>query len=122
MKKGFAFVLACALLLACALPAFAVPEAESFGAYKHVFIIGVDGAGGFFGRADTPEFNRIFSSGAVTCTAAAETVTVSAENWGAILCGVSYLAHGIDNGRTCAAQPCSRWRAAPFPTRRLPPS
>lgn len=71
---------------------------ESFGAYKHVFIIGIDGAGGFFDRADTPAFDRIFAKGAVSLTAEAETETVSAQNWGAILCGVSCFTHGITNG------------------------
>ena len=98
IKRALAALLALFFVLSCALPAFAAPESDSFGAYKHVFIIGVDGAGGFFKQADTPEFDRIFASGAVTYTARAETVTISAENWGAILSGVSYLTHGLDNG------------------------
>ncbi len=102
MKKSAAVLLALCLLFACALPVFAASEDDSFGAYKHVFIIGVDGAGGFFKQADTPEFDRIFADGAATYSAAAETVTVSAENWGAILCGVSCFVHGIDNGRAAS--------------------
>ena len=98
MKRTAVVILSIILLLAFATPVFATPEADSFGAYKHVFIIGVDGAGGFFKKTGTPEFDRIFKDGAVTYTASAETVTVSAENWGAILCGVSYFVHGIDNG------------------------
>ena len=98
IKRVFAVLLALFLTIACALPAFAAQDPDSFGAYKHVFIIGVDGAGGFFKQADTPQFDRIFASGAVSYTARAETVTISAENWGAILSGVSYLTHGLNNG------------------------
>ena len=96
MKKAFAVVLSILLALCCVSPAFAAPE-TSFGAYEHVFIFGVDGAGGFFDRVDTPNFDRIFENGAVTYTARAETSTISAQNWGSILCGVSHLRHLITN-------------------------
>ncbi len=98
MKRIASLLLALLFLFVCALPAMGATAQESFGAYKHVFIIGIDGAGGFFDRADTPEFDRIFANGARTLTAEAETVTVSAQNWGAILCGVSCFTHGISNG------------------------
>ena len=103
MKKTIS-VLLCVLLAAlCAVPALAANEtAGSFGAYKHVFIIGVDGAGRFFEEADTPNFDRIFADGAVDHTARAETITVSAQNWGSILTGVSYLQHGMTNDSTGA--------------------
>ncbi|MCR5041392.1 MAG: alkaline phosphatase [Clostridia bacterium] len=104
MKKTAAAIISILLLVTFALPAFAAQEDGTFGAYKHVFIIGVDGAGGFFRQADTPEFDRIFASGAVDYAASAETVTISAENWGAILCGVSSMAHGLDNGRVAAEE------------------
>ncbi len=64
MKKVFCILLSILLLASCAVPAFASGEdavgKASFGAYKHVYIIGIDGAGRFFKDADTPNFDRIF--------------------------------------------------------------
>ena len=101
MKKLLCCLLSVLLVAACAVPAFAADAADdSFGAYKRVFIIGVDGAGRFFKDADTPNFDRIFKDGAVDYTARAETITVSAQNWGSILTGVSYLKHGLTNDIT----------------------
>ena len=101
MKKLLCCLLSLLLVAACVLPAFAADTGDSsFGAYKRVFIIGVDGAGRFFNEADTPNFDRIFKDGAVDYTARAETVTVSAQNWGSILTGVSYLQHGLTNEKT----------------------
>ena len=31
--------------------------------YKHVVVIGIDGAGAFIREADTPHFDRIFAEG-----------------------------------------------------------
>lgn len=104
MKKIISLLLSVLMITACAIPAFAADASGSFGAYKHVYIIGVDGAGRFFKDANTPNFDRIFADGAVDYTARAETVTVSAENWGAMLTGVSYLRHGLTNGSTGAAE------------------
>ena len=99
MKKVLSIVLSALLLFCCAAPALAAgDDTASFGGYKHVFIMGVDGAGRFFKDADTPNFDRIFKDGAVDYTARAETVTVSAQNWGSILTGVSYDTHGFSNG------------------------
>ena len=104
MKKCISVFLCLALLCVCALPASAggtiKSGADSFGAYERVFIVGVDGAGRFFRDADTPNFDRIFADGAVDYTARAETITVSAQNWGAILTGVSFLKHGMTNDST----------------------
>ena len=98
MKKCISVFLSVVLLALCAVPALADGEkSASFGAYDHVFIIGVDGAGHFFDTVDTPEFDRIFADGAVTYAARAETVTVSAQNWGSILTGVSFLRHLMTN-------------------------
>ena len=103
MKKYIAVLLSLVLFALCAVPALAgvedpaEAESASFGAYDCVFIIGVDGAGRFFDTVDTPEFDRIFADGAVTCGARAEIITTSAQNWGAILTGVSYLRHGMTN-------------------------
>ena len=104
MKKIISLLLSVLMITACAIPSFAEDASGSFRAYKHVYIIGVDGAGRFFKDANTPNFDRIFADGAVDYTARAETVTVSAENWGAMLTGVSYLRHGLTNGSTGAAE------------------
>ena len=101
MKKLLCCLLSLLLVAACVLPAFAADAADdSFGAYKRVFIIGVDGAGRFFKDANTPNFDRIFKDGAVDYTARAETITVSAQNWGSMLTGVSYMSHGLTNDIT----------------------
>lgn len=98
MKKWFALGLCLLLTALLIVPSFgAVADSGSFGAYAHVVILGVDGAGRFFGETDTPNFDRIFQNGAVDHTARAETITISAQNWGSILCGVSYLRHGLTN-------------------------
>ena len=100
MKKILCVLLSIALIALCVTPALAANSDDSYGAYDHVFIIGVDGAGRFFKDADTPNFDRIFADGAVDYTARAETITVSAQNWGAMLTGVSYMSHGLTNDIT----------------------
>ena len=102
MKKVISVLLSLLLVALCVSPAFAAEQEDTFGAYDHVFIIGVDGAGRFFKDADTPNFDRIFAEGAVDYTARAETITISAQNWGSILTGVSYLQHGMTNDSTGA--------------------
>lgn len=106
MKKIVSILLCLALSGLCVLPAAAagtLASDGSFGAYERVFILGVDGAGRFFRDADTPNFDRIFADGAVDYTARAEIVTVSAQNWGSILTGVSCIRHGMTNNSTGAA-------------------
>ena len=81
---------------------------NSFGAYKHVFIIGVDGAGAAFGKTSTPNFDRIFSNYAYRHDANTEYSTVSAQNWGAIMMGVSYKTHGLTNDILASKQRSSK--------------
>lgn len=110
MKKLLAVLLSVLLACLCMAPAYASGEtpaqthSDSFGAYDHVFIIGVDGAGRFFKDVNTPNFDRIFADGAVDYTARTEMVTVSAQNWGSILSGVSYLRHGLTNDKAGETQ------------------
>ena len=73
------------------------PEEEKPLVYKHVAIIGVDGAGTFFNQTDTPNMDKIFANGATTYTATAEIPTISAQNWGSILHGVACDIHGFTN-------------------------
>ena len=65
--------------------------------YKHVVIIGVDGAGAFFRNANTPNIDAIFENGAITYDCLAADPTISAECWGSLLHGVEPSAHGITN-------------------------
>ena len=84
MKKIVSVLLALALLFTFSLPAFAAKkdeESPSFGTYKHVFIIGVDGAGKFFEPADTPNFDRIFAHGYINYAVRTEVASDSGPNW-----------------------------------------
>jgi len=102
MKKLISISLCLVLLLLCSAPAYAADDKAdaTFGAYQHVFIIGVDGAGRFFRDVDTPNFDRIFANGAVDYVARTEVPTDSGPNWGSILTGVSYFKHKIHNGNS----------------------
>ena len=105
---GIACALAVALIAAAVVPPITARSAwssASFGAYKHVFIIGVDGAGGSaFERFDTPNFDRIFKNGAVSHTVRTEVPSDSGPNWASILTGVSYFKHYIHNGSSGEVQ------------------
>ncbi|MBQ6266936.1 MAG: alkaline phosphatase family protein [Clostridia bacterium] len=100
MKKAVAVLLSLLLVFSCAGLAFAQESKPGFGDYEHVFIIGVDGAGGAFGQVDTPNFDRIFADNAYTHNGKAEYLTISAQNWGSILTGVDYETHGFTNDST----------------------
>lgn len=73
-------------------------HAEEPYVYKRVVLLGVDGCGAFFKNADTPNMDRIFDGGAITHKMKAETPSSSAPCWGAMLHGVTYAVHRIDNG------------------------
>lgn len=81
--------------------------------YRHVIVVGVDGAGRFFREADTPSFDRIFRDGSVTYRAYASNPSISAECWGSMLTGVSPKVHGLTNS-VVAAEPYPE--NSPFPT------
>lgn len=65
--------------------------------YKHVIVMGIDGAGAFIKAADTPHFDRIFARGAVTYRGLASNPTISAECWGSMLLGVGPEVHKLKN-------------------------
>jgi len=65
--------------------------------YDHVIVIGVDGAGAFFKDAVTPNFDRIFTPGAITYSALSSNPPISAECWGSMLIGTSPKVHGLTN-------------------------
>lgn len=66
--------------------------------YKHVIVLGIDGAGAFIKDADTPHFDRIFAESAVTYSALSSNPTISAECWGSMLLGVGPEVHKLTNG------------------------
>lgn len=100
MKKVISLLLCIVLAFACVTTAFAADSEDSFGAYKHVYIIGWDGSGAAWGNYDTPNFDRIFADGAVRYDCMGEMPTISAQNWGSILCGVACDVHGFTNDNT----------------------
>lgn len=65
--------------------------------YSHVTVLGIDGAGAFIKTADTPNFDRIFSKGAVTYKALSSKPSISAECWGSMLLGVGPEIHKLTN-------------------------
>lgn len=67
--------------------------------YSHIIVIGVDGAGSWFKKADTPVFDKIFENGAVTYKALSSKPTISAECWGSMLIGVGPEVHKLTNRR-----------------------
>lgn len=69
----------------------------SFGAYKHVIILGVDGAGAFFGPGVTPNTYQIFKGAASSYTARCATPSISAQCWGSMLHGVPPVCHRLTN-------------------------
>ena len=97
-KKSISVFLAAIMLLTLVPLAAASQTAEGFGDYERVFIIGVDGAGAAWDKTDTPNIDRIFKDNAMRLNCRSEYVTVSAQNWGSILCGVAYDVHGFTNG------------------------
>ena len=68
--------------------------------YKHVVIIGVDGAGAYFQQASTPNLDAIFAGGAKTYTCQAATPSMSAQGWANLLHGVTPAYHGCTNNNT----------------------
>ncbi|MCL1951378.1 MAG: alkaline phosphatase family protein [Oscillospiraceae bacterium] len=65
--------------------------------YKRVAILGVDGAGNFFSRTETPCMDELFADGAVTYNAMSALPTISAQCWGSMLLGVEPEIHGLTN-------------------------
>lgn len=71
--------------------------------YKHVIVIGVDGAGRFFRQAETSNIDRIFAKGAVTYDMLTSKPTISAQCWGSMLHGVTAGVHGLTNAIVAAS-------------------
>lgn len=86
--------------------------------YSHIVVIGVDGAGAWVKDADTPNFDRIFESGAVTYNALSSKPTISAECWGSMLIGVGPEIHKLTN-RKVSILPYPIWSKNPTVFRRI---
>lgn len=86
--------------------------------YSHVIVIGVDGAGAWFKDADTPNFDRVFSNGAVTFKALSSKPTISAECWGSMLIGVGPEVHKLTNKKV-SLLPYPVWSKFPTVFRRI---
>lgn len=65
--------------------------------YKHVVVVGIDGAGNFYKDADTPAIHALFEQGAGSDRVLTSIPTISAECWGSMLIGVSPDKHGLTN-------------------------
>lgn len=72
--------------------------------FAHVIVVGIDGAGAFIKDAETPNFDRIFSNGAVTYGALASNPSISAECWGSMLLGVGPEIHKLTNAIVSSTQ------------------
>lgn len=72
----------------------------SKGAYKHVVIIGVDGAGAFFKDTPTPRLDEIFAGQATTLRSKTSFPTISAQCWTSLLHGVLPEYHRMTNAIT----------------------
>ena len=84
-----------------------VPTAEDLAnakVYKRVVIFGVDGAGGMFPEANTPYFDEIFANGSVSYTGMSQCPTISAQNWGSMLLGVTCQKHDLTNATTAISK------------------
>ena len=66
--------------------------------YKHVILIGIDGAGNFYKGAEAPTIRRMMAEGAGTDMCLTSIPTISAECWGSMLLGVLPDVHGLNNG------------------------
>lgn len=97
MKRIINIFLSFVLIFSFSFSVSAYRYKSSFGSYKHVFIIGIDGAGRFIKEANTPNFDRIFKDNAINYYARAEIYTISAQNWASILTGVSQSKHDLNN-------------------------
>ena len=65
--------------------------------YKHVALIGVDGAGVFFRDTETPNIDKIIENGAVSYDVLTAEPTISADCWGSMLICVKPEVHGLTN-------------------------
>ena len=66
--------------------------------YKHVILVGIDGAGNFYRNASAPMIRRLMAEGAGTDLCLTSLPSISAECWGSMLLGVYPDVHKLTNG------------------------
>lgn len=66
--------------------------------YKHVIIIGLDGAGNFYRNTEAPNIRKMYAEGFGTDYCVTTIPTDSAECWGGMLLGVGPKVHELTNG------------------------
>lgn len=107
MKRILPLLLLSILLVSC--QEF---EKNNISSYESVVIVGIDGAGSFIEDSSITGFKEVFSEhSAVGYHCTCETPSVSAQNWGSYLHGVTPQKHKCVNGSIA----CER-----FPYSRLP--
>ena len=76
--------------------------------YKHVILVGIDGAGNFYRHTAAPMIRRVMAEGAGTDMCLTAIPSDSAQCWGSMLMGVTCRIHGLHNDKiSSAAEPCS---------------
>ena len=65
--------------------------------YKHVILVGIDGAGNFYKNTKAPAIRKLFEEGAGTDYCLTSLPSISAECWGSMLIGVPPTVHGLTN-------------------------
>ena len=109
MKRMILLLLLLPLLFSCTV----FEKTEDTAQYESVVFIGVDGAGSFFGDDSITGFEEIFSSNSsYTYHATSETPSISAQNWGSYLHGVSPATHKCVNGSVA----CERFPYSQYPS------
>ena len=67
--------------------------------YKHVILVGIDGAGNFYRNTSAPMIRRVMAEGAGTDYCLTAVPTDSAQCWGSMLMGVTCKIHGLHNDK-----------------------
>lgn len=110
MRKLLLLFLSVFLIVSC--DPYSVRKSEGEASYDSVVFIGVDGCGSYFEKY-RDEFELVFGeNSAFTYHATSETPSVSAENWGSYLHGISPAVHRCTNGSIA----CERFPYREYPS------
>ncbi len=108
MKKVILIVISISVLLLLACCSYDPVKPYGEPRYKNIVIIGFDGGGGLFdnGNVLSDEFRAFFSTedSSIGFNYRCESPSISAENWGSYLHGVSPSVHGKDNGGAASSR------------------
>ena len=76
--------------------------------YKHVILVGIDGAGNFYRHTSAPMIRSVMAEGAGTDMCLTSIPSDSAQCWGSMLMGVSCRIHRLHNDHISLAEaPCA---------------